>query len=98
MLQRRGDTDLSHEYSLLVCAIISSYFERLLGDLLISIKLSQKNNNNSMKQEPEEEMEAMCPRMLKDILVAPELVQFLGTDSLFLIRLLMGPPTGIIYF
>jgi hypothetical protein len=41
----------------------------------------------------EEEIE--CPRMLKDLLVTPELLDTLGEDMIFILRLMIGPPTGI---
>jgi hypothetical protein len=56
--------------------------------------VANKSEQNEEPSEEEKEEEVQCPRMLKDLLVTPEILNVLGNDFIFLLRMLIGPPTG----
>lgn len=66
-------------YSYLSFSILSSMFERVLGDLYLSLTDYTKP----------------VPSLLRDLLETEELEKVLGDSLLFLIKSIIGPPTGL---
>jgi hypothetical protein len=78
------------EYSMCCCAILCCYLERFLGDIHFNSVMKRTNNN-------EKEMEELdTPRILRDLLASSHVIDALGEDVIFLLKLLVGPPVGIV--
>lgn len=80
---------LYQDEDLVVVQILSSFIERLLGDLFMF-----KVKDSLLVNTPKESLPD-CPRMMKDLLVTKELEAVFGEDFLFLLHIFLGPPTGL---
>jgi hypothetical protein len=56
-------------------------------------KAAETNEFSDIEDTEAEEIQ--CPRMLRELLMMPEVVSLLGEDCHFLLRLLIGPPSGL---
>ncbi|KAL6040678.1 hypothetical protein QOT17_025284 [Balamuthia mandrillaris] len=70
--------------SLLAFTMLSSFLERILGDVFVS-KVGSTENKEAGE----------CPKKMNELLLHPYLVEVLGEDLIFLLRTTVGPLEGL---